>query len=197
MQNQKIIQIVAVRHGNTDATSPLLSKGNAWLSKESTDRQQISETEDKFIGMEFDLVSHGATFRMMHTAAAIQSSLKSFGHEECDTRLDSRTNSHNGELYPVNQDDTFIHEYHETAQKILRTLSLKLPDGGKALLVTTGAIIVPFEVLANGRIPISEAHYQGAIYKEFAPKPAEVRCFTLNLENGEFRSTTLDAIKES
>lgn len=117
--------------------------------------------------------------------------------EDCDTRLDSITNSNAGNLHPANQADSFLEEYHPTAERILRILANhKLPEGGNALLVTTGALMVPFEVIARNINPVSEKHYWDTINGKFAPTPAEIRCFRYYLDTGEFEVISLDEVKQ-
>lgn len=197
-QNEKLIDIVAVRHGNTASEDlKALQAGNAPLSKE--DFWQVEESRDRLAGMKIDYAATGATLRMMKTLDAIRPVIK-IECEECDTRLDSRTNSNGPDLWPADHDDAFLggDGYHVRTQKILRVLGLnKLPNGGRALLVTTGAVILPLYVLANGINPISEDHYSNDIGSRFSAKPASIHCFRYFLETGELRIVSLDEVKSS
>ena len=198
------VDIVTVRHGNTSADDKkALEAGNAHLSEK--DFSQVEETVEKLSNMSFDYVGVGATLRMVETWDGIPnregiSSNVVYKVIECDTRLDSRTNSNGPDLWPANHDDAFLGDdaYHPRAQKILKVLTKnKLPNGGRALLVTTGAIIVPFEVIAAQVEPKNEADYFGPVYSRFAPKPAEIRCFRYCLESGALQSVTLEEVKSS
>ena len=196
---KKYIDLVVVRHDNTSISNRgELEVGNAHLSEE--DFWQVKDAAEKLADMAFNYIAAGATLRMMETLEEIKKTIK-IETEECDTRLDSRTNS-NGptNLWPGEHDDLFLGPdgYHDRAQKILRVLAArKLPNGGKALLVTTAGIIAPLYVLANGINPVSEDHYSGAVYGRFSPQPASIHCFRYFLETGEFQVVTLNEVKNS
>ncbi len=191
---KKFIDIVFVRHGDTSADDiERLESGDAGLSSDG--HAQGDGAAEQVEGMEFDLVAHGALQRMRETWSHIETRVN-YRKRVCDTRLDPRTNSKCGKLYPEGAGDRLIDEYEPIAKVIIRNLAERLSEGGRALLVGSGAYIVPLYTLANGIIPVDEDHYL-RVYEVFAPKPGSIHCFRYDLETGKLSTISLEEVKSS
>ena len=192
-KEEKYIDLVFVRHGNTDDADPeLLESGDAPLSNEGCG--QASYVGEKLLaGMEFDLLVRGALTRMRQTTKHIRNHI-TFKKWICDTRIDPRDNLREGKLYPEGSNTSMVYEYLPIAIAFLQNLASRFPNGGKVLAIGSSAYVMPMRAIAAGIVPLNEEHYQEAL-KPFSVEPGTVCCFRLWLDSGKLKAIDLEEMR--
>ncbi len=190
---EKHIDLVFVRHGNTDDTDiALLESGDAPLSDEGH-RQAEYVGGTLLKGMAFDLLIRGALTRMRQTMDHIKNHV-TYKRWICDTRIDPRDNHREGKLYPEGSNSSLVHEYLSIAIAFLQNLASRFPDGGKVLAIGSSAYTMPMRGIAAGIVPLNEAHYREAL-APFSVEPGSVCCFRLWINSGRLQAVSLDDVK--